>query len=224
MTAYPTTMSFSDLITEVATGSNRFTSGQNSQCARWIQYVYGRTWSLENWNFRHGVVNNCTVTPGTVTLGGLPADLGTTSAVYADNGQRLMYLGTAEFFDLYSAGTVTGQPMHYTVVNGSSIYLGPTPSVASSTYRLMYEKAPTQLTNDADIPSLPSAFHYMLVPGALALGLSIYNDFTYQFMESQYQAALASMRLDYLADTYGEISQSGAFRPEPWRNNQTQWG
>lgn len=208
-------MTFAQLITEVTTGTDRFTTAQANSAARWVQFSYGQVWTSENWSFRQGVVTNCTTTPNTVTLGGTPADIGAVSGIWTDEGNRLIYLVSDDFFNLYTDGTVTGTPYHYTVINGV-VYLGPTPNASSSAYRLTYEKAPTQLTDDTDIPSLPSEYHYLLVPGALAIGLALFNDFTFQFMRETYLTGLASMRADYLTDIYGEIQQAGAYRPELW--------
>ena len=207
-------MTFGELITEVSTGLGRFTTAQSTtQAPHWIQLAYGQLWGMEDWSFRQGVSTTVTATASTQQASNLPSDFGAVRGFWNAAGDRLKYLDADAFYDLYAATTTTGTPAHYSVIN-ATVKLGPTPNVTAATYTMTYEKAPTQLTLTADVPTIPSEYHYLLVPGALCIGLALYSDFTSDMAKELWLTGIESMRKDYLSVIYGEIQQMGAYRPD----------
>lgn len=204
--AYTQAMNFSQITQEVQ--NIRFNSGQTSSIQQWINNRYAALWGQEEWTFRYATVQNLTVTQGSTSLGNLPTDFGIPIGLWRDDGYPVIYMSPREFWNVYAGATDQGAPQFYTVEN-NTILLGPNPNVSSTTYTSKYERRFTPLVSDSDVPLLPSSCHYHLVIGALALGLQIYQDFTWQFMEERWQEAIQEMKREWLNDQRGEVRQWG---------------
>ncbi len=184
---------------------SRFTTSDTTSVNNWLNNTYARLWGMEDWTFKKAS-GNVTVTSGSSSVTGLPSMFGIPNALYDQSGGRLRYLEPSVFNDYYANSTAQGSPQAYTVIN-QAVTVGPTSNVSSSAFLLLYEKRLTLLSADSDVPAIPVEHHYMLVPGALALGLAVKNDFTYQFMQAAWQESVQALRRDYLADQRGEAIQ-----------------
>lgn len=198
-------MTFAQICSEVQ--SIRFDAGQSDSIKRWVNQRYAALWGAEEWTFKYAKAN-VTATTGTNTITNLPTDFGIATGLWRADGFPLRYMPPKAYENLYQGATDTGAPEFYTVINGS-IYLGPTSNETSSSYLVLYEKRLTALVNDSDTPAIPAERHYLLVIGALALGLALYNDFTYQFIEQEWQQGIAEMKQEWLVDQRGDVTQWG---------------
>lgn len=198
-------MSFSDICEEVR--SIRFSSNESTSIQRWVNDRYAALWNADEWIFKYGK-SNVTATTGSSAITDLPSDFGIAIGLWRADGMPLRWMAPRAFENLYQGATDTGAPSFFTIID-QTIIVGPTSNETSSDYLLLYEKRMTPLVNDGDIPAIPSQHHYLLVIGAMALGLAMYNDFTFQFMDSRWQQGIAEMRQEWLADQRGEVAQWG---------------
>ena len=199
-------MQFSDIYGEVI--ALRFNSNYVTSAKRWVNLRYAQAWNAEDWTFIPATANP-TVTAGSNQLGGLPTALGRINYLWDQNGAPISYLIPEEFFKISwsPSSPSNGDPNYYTVVN-NSVFLTPTPVNSysgTSGWQMVYERKLVELVNDTDVPLLPDEYHYALVHGALATGLSLVNDFTYAQQEEQWQAAIQSMMQAYSADYGGTL-------------------
>lgn len=181
----------------------RFEEPQRGQIKNWINNRYAALWGMFDWTFRRAEAT-CSLTAGTATLNGLPGDFGVSFGVWLGDGTRLEYLEPDDYNDLFYGVTDTGAPYKYTVFN-QVITVGPIPATADGAVTIRYERRLTPLIDDSDLPMIPTEHHYVLVPGALSMGLALYNDFTYQFIESMWQEGIQTLQRDYLIEALPEI-------------------
>ena len=198
-------MQFSDLVTEVRT--LRFDTSYDTSIKRWINDRYAALWNTDEWTFKYAKTT-VTVTSGSASVTGLPADFGVAVGLWRADGYPLRYMAPKAYENTYAGATDTAAPTFYTIIN-ASILVGPVSNETSSSYTLLYEKRLTPLVADGDVPAIPSQHHYLLVVGALALGLAVVNDFTFQFQEQRWQEGVQEMRRDWLADQRGDSLQWG---------------
>lgn len=210
-------MTFSDICSEVQ--SLRFSSAQSASIQRWVNDRYAALWNADEWIFKYNKAN-VTATTGSNLISNLPDNFGIALGLWRADGYPLRWVPPRDFENLYQGSTDTAAPMFFTVID-QSIILGPTSNESSDSYLLLYEKRLTPLVADADVPAIPSQHHYLLVVGALYLGLMLMNDFTFQFVEQQWQQGIAEMRLEWLNDQRGEVSQWGRDTVEAL---PTSWG
>lgn len=203
---YTQAMSFSDIVTEVE--RIRFSAAQSTSIQRWVNDAYASLWNTDEWIFKYGRVSNLTVTAGSTTLSGLPTDFGICLGLWRDDGLPLSYRAPRDFFNIYAGSTTAGSPQFFTIVN-QAITVEPIPDTSVSTYSMVYEKRLTPLVADGDIPAIPSMHHYLLVTGAMRIGLRLYNDFTWAFQEQAWQQGIQEMRREWLNDQRGEVTQWG---------------
>lgn len=179
----------------------RFHESQRAYVIRWINQVYQQVWVAADWHFKYIYSNNLNVVAGSSTPV-LPGDFGNVISVFDDQGFQLTYLTPQEFSSLWRGNTGTGKADTYTVVGGT-LHLGITPST-SLTYTMDYMRRVSHLDDgvtaaagfmdsDNDTPLWDSEHHYMLVPGAMALGMKESNDFTFGPLEEEYKMGLAAM-------------------------------
>lgn len=126
---------------------------------------------------------------------GLPTNY--QSALYVRNttsGNRgaIPYITYQDFLETYpdAAGASNGVPAMWYLYAGT-INLYPKPASAY-TFALDYVKAPSELTADADVPSIPEAFQEVLILGAYKRGLEFNDDFD--------QAAVVQTKIDELVE------------------------
>jgi hypothetical protein len=198
-------MTFSDLVGEVR--SLRFDSSMDASIKQWINQAYATVWNADEWTFKYAT-SAVTVTTGSTQVSGLPADFGIALGLWRADGYPLRWMTPKDYDNLYYGALDTGAPTFFTIINGS-IFVGPTSNETSASYNLLYEKRLTPLTADADEPAIPAQHHYLLVTGALSLGLALVNDFTYQFMEGKFQEGIQDMRKEWLNDQRGDVAQWG---------------
>jgi hypothetical protein len=203
--AYTQAMTFAEICSEVQ--SLRFNSSQSSSIQRWVNDRYAALWNADEWIFKYAKAN-VTVTAGSNTVTALPADFGIALGMWRADGQPLSWMPPKDFENFYQGSSDTGGPGFFTIIN-QTVLVGPTSNETSSTYLLLYEKRMTPLVADGDIPAIPAQHHYLLVTGALALGLALFNDFTFQFLETVWQQGIAEMRQEWLADQRGQVGQWG---------------
>ena len=215
---YVQAMSFSDLVTEVE--NLRFNSAQSTQIQRWINDRYAALWNADEWTFKYGQATGLTTTANSTVLGNLPSDFGMSLGIWRDDGYPVLYVPPRDFFNTWAASTQTGSPQQFTVIN-QAITLGPAAMDSLNTYSMVYEKRLTPLVNDADLPAIPSQHHYLLVTGALSMGLRLYNDFTWEFQEQAWQTGIQEMRQEWLNDQRGENTVWGRDEVEAL---PTAWG
>ena len=210
-------MTFSDICSEVQ--SLRFNSQQSASIQHWVNDRYAALWNADEWIFKYAKAN-VTATTGSNLISDLPSDFGIAVGLWRADGLPLRWVPPRDFENLYQGSTDTAAPQFFTVID-QSIIVGPTSNETSSTYLLLYEKRMTPMVADTDVPAIPSQHHYLLVVGALYLGLMLMNDFTFQFVEGQWNQGIAEMRQEWLADQRGEVSQWGRDAVEAL---PTSWG
>lgn len=180
-----------------ATLSGGFAESQRADAKNWVNFRYTWMWDIADWTFAQGTAT-VTVTNGAVTSG-MPTDFVTALAIFSSDGTPLVpFAEYRDFAELYigtaSAGAVLAEA--FTVL-GSTISIGPTSS--SGTYTLVYQKGPTPLVNDTDVPAIPAGYHLALVHGAKAEGfkLNAVPSMADAF-DADFQAAITAMRSRYL--------------------------
>lgn len=215
--AYTQAMTFAEIVMEVQ--QLRFSAANSSSIQRWVNHRYAALWNADEWIFKYGQAN-VTVTNGSSQLSNLPADFGISIGLWRADGCPLRWQPPRDYFDIYQGAQDLGAPQFFTIID-QSIFVGPISNESSDQYLLAYEKRLTPLVNDTDVPAIPPQHHYLLVTGALAFGMAHFNDFTYQFLESEWQQGIAEMRQEWLADQRGEVGVWGRDSVEAL---PTSWG
>lgn len=87
-----------------------------------------------------------------------------------------------------------------------AVSVGPPSNKTSTAYLLEHLRKPILLANDADVPALPTEFHWLLPEMASAIGQRHNQDPTAVLRDATVAPALEAMRRDYLSDaeTTGE--------------------
>lgn len=103
-------------------------------------------------------------------------------------------------YQLGSARTATSQPYEFTITPAKAIGLGPVPA-AGYTVTADYFASPTEMSLDADIPSLPTHYHLAIVYRAMMM----YGAFeaaaeVYQRGEMEYTRLMRRMENDRLPE------------------------
>lgn len=203
--SYSQAMTLQDLIAEVQ--SLRFTNGDSTQITRWINDRYAALWNADEWTFKYAK-QNVTAIAGSNMLTGIPSDFGISLGLWRSDGFPLRWMPPKAYENIYQGATDTAAPQFFTVID-QTIYLGPTSNETASDYLLLYQRRLTPLVNSTDTPAIPSEHHYLLVTGALSLGLMLNNDFTFQFLQSGWQQGIEEMRREWLNDQRGDVAQWG---------------
>lgn len=191
-----------------------FAETKRSDAKNWINFRLGWIWDLDDWSFVQGTAS-VTVTGGSQTVSSMPTDFSLALGLQRADGTQLTPIEEYVDFAHRYVGTTnnqTGPPQAFTVV-GSTIYVGPTSNETSSTYTLTYEKAPTLLSADGDIPAIPTQYHLALVHGAKAEGFKLSNVPLADSFDQDFQAAITAMRRKYLRSIRGAGTQVPAYRP-----------
>lgn len=186
-------MDFLDLQNEVL--SDRFDESKRPNAKNWLNYRYGRLWGMEAWTFKYQVTNL------TVTAGNSSASRGNIGTIVG-----LWNSSVSPYFsdnfpvrpeDLYDFSTLTaGTPYNYTVI-GDNIFFE-RPMLTDQTFKVISEQKFTALTNDTDIPLIPTEFHLVLASGAASHGLRLENDPSWQAFEDEWTRGIEDMRKNYL--------------------------
>jgi len=201
-------MAFSDIRQELVT--QRFGVALSTSINRWINTRYGMVWADSEWPFKKVRRESWAVTGAAPQM---PPAYWKTTRLERQDGEKMLYLAPDDFDDSYPIGTPIGNlPEAYTVIAGQ-LYIGPT--AGAQTMYHSYERRPCHydatdtiipglLSVDTDYPLWPPEFHYVLVVGAMATGLKVQNDITWDSLEQEFGTILTSMREDLLPpDLYG---------------------
>jgi hypothetical protein len=119
----------------------RFKSSLRPDLKTWILDFYSTVWALEEWSFRYAAAA-VTVTAGSANVTNLPADLGMPIGLVNANGDDLDEIGIREYYRRYTGtDSSTSTPEAFCVI-GNTIKVGPVSNESSSSYQLLYERAP----------------------------------------------------------------------------------
>lgn len=187
----------------------RFKESQRTSIKRWINLRYHFLWALADWPWKRVGPADLTITASDATPA-LPSGFDRPLFIYDNLGQRVLWMEPDEFDELYLYGELNstrGRPQAFKWVN-STITLGEIPD-ANYTYKIVYERGMTYLasgsaetvgamTSASDTPIWDEQFHYVLVFGAIASGLRLENDPTYQQMEEEFSTMTQAMKDHYL--------------------------
>lgn len=195
--------------------ADAFGESKRADVKQWINFRLGWMWDVDEWTFKMGT-DLVTVTTGSQAVTSVPTDFATALAIYKSDGAPLEAVTEPrEFYRRYynATSTSTGEPEAFTVI-GSSIFVGPTSSVTKTDYQLVYEKAPTLLSANSDVPAIPAQYHMALVHGGKAEGLKLMNIPLWESFDQDFQAAITAMRRQYLVGIRGASEQFGAYRAD----------
>lgn len=192
-------MTFEEIQTECINA--RFKETQRPSVKRWVNLAYAKIWHSDEWTFRWA--ETTVLAPAGIAALTEPVDMHRVFSISDDTNGKLSYLTPDDFQQQFFGETSTGTPGYFTVLN-RQVTLGPIPD-QDITYDLIYEKTFTELVNDADVPGLPTEFHYVLVHGAMVIGLINENDFTFELPQRLYDEGLFSLRNGYVAEHPGKI-------------------
>lgn len=116
----------------------------------------------------------------------------------------LSYINYDSYRDSHLYGNMRlsyGRPMHITVTPDMSIGLGQIPDSANYTIVGDYFKTPSQMTADADVPSLPSRFHMAIVYLAMVYyGEFEQDDYVRQTSMENFNKMLSRMNIAQLPE------------------------
>lgn len=200
-------MTFKEIQDEVI--ELRFNEARRASVKHWINLRYQAIWAYTDWPWRRQGPSDLTIVSGSANPT-LPSDFLRPVAIYDDLGNELTQLEADEFDADYryaDANNLTGRPETFKWVN-DVITLGMTPG-SDYIFGLTYERKTSYLsagttptvglmTGDSDQPIFDSAYHYILVSGAVATGLRMENDPTFPAVEDDYMGQLRSMQDYYL--------------------------
>jgi hypothetical protein len=198
---------FSEIYDDVITA--RFKATQTTQIKRWINLREAQIWAAAEWPWKIVGPTALVVTAADNTPA-LPADIDRPTAVYDDNGYRLSYLIQTEFDDAFlpsQIASTSGRPSAFKWNNGV-LTLGVVPSPGYS-FTLTYLRklchyasgaviTSGPMTADTDYPIFDTEWHEILVIGAIATGLKLENDPTWQSLEQEFALMLSNMADHYL--------------------------
>lgn len=208
-------MTFKEIVDQVLLES--FDESDRMYAKGWVNARLGYIWDMDEWSFTKGHAT-VAVTANSGTVTGLPADFGIATSLQRYDGSHLRgYEEWGEFADLYlgSANAQTGIPAAFTV-QGGVITVGPVSNETNAAYILGYEKAPTVLVNDSDIPAIPQQYHLALVHGGKAEGLTLRSVLLADPFEHMFDQAIQRMARKYLTEVRGAVHQTPAYRPGVW--------
>ena len=200
-------MTFSEIYGAVIDA--RFKSSQTMAAKRWINMREAQVWSAAEWPWKIVGPTTLTVEAGDATPT-LPTGMYQPLAVYDDQGCRLSYMIQSDFDDAYLYSQIngtTGRPTSFKWNNGT-LTLGDVPDIAYN-FMVTFTRKLSHYTNtavitsgpmtaDSDYPVYDSEWHQMLVIGAIATGLKVENDPTWEPLEMEFTTTLATMIDHYL--------------------------
>lgn len=112
---------------------------------------------------------------------------------------KLEQISLRDYLELIPNTSESGYPLYYMAIENNSqttkkIKFHPIPSaIGTVTYR--YYQQATDLSADADIPLLPTDWHWLIMKGGLVRGLQYLNDFqtAYLVYQSEYLPGVARL-------------------------------
>lgn len=213
-------MEFSEI--QDAVIGTRFNEGQRDSAIQWINWRYQWVNGMEEWPWMAPV-------NGTFAIGGNQMIIGANvirilSVYDNDNDIELQYLDPNEYRRTYLNSDEGTTPETYTITipDGASlnvydevIKLGP-PSSATNSLDIVFRKRPPDLAANNDVPVWPSAYHFNLALGAIATGLKIENDPTWEALETEFLAGVDAMRTEALPPGEPDTRQYGRELFDAW--------
>lgn len=183
----------------------RFGFDVNDPLIDWINEANAQFQEAFEWPW------NKTLTQGVMNVGVdiLPVSIATAlpDAVFilipGSDSIPLLYKPYHQFLSECAYST-PGQPKYYTKI-GTDFSVSPIPSLAYG-YNIYYTALAETFTSDANVPLIPSRYHFALVRGAAAIGLDTENQ--------EERAATQQTRFQEIIDravTYYSIEQRGSF-------------
>lgn len=153
---------------------------------RWLNQAYLEICALEPWPFLEASTTG--VSPLTI------ADLRQVISVLdTTNKVALVHSDLKAITDLYPDQTVNGTTLYWYLAAGARITL--IPANATISLAVNYLKVPTELSNAADTPLLPQAYHDIIVLGAWRRGLlDDSNAGDYGLVKTEWSERLGAMR------------------------------
>lgn len=207
-----TAMTFLELQNAVI--DKAFDESDRAAVKTWLNFRLAWIFDLEDWTFTQDS-DLVTVTAGSQSVSSLPADFAIALGLDNELGDPLEPIDEYRNFArryIGSNNSAAGRPEAFHA-DGTSILVGPTPSITSAAYLLSYEKEPTLLVADADEPGIPEGYHLALVHGAKAEGFKLSNVPLAEQFDDDFQAAITAMRRKYLRPMRGTSAQVPAWRP-----------
>lgn len=216
-------MNLDEIVTEAI--GFRWRAAQRASVERWVRAAYSVIWGAELWPWRVVEPTAVSVTENSdIALASLPADFNRPRTVYdLDNdSDPLENLDVEAFFGQYLEARVdddTDDPCSWCYTN-DTLFLGPKPKSAR-TMHVGYERKVTSrnaagvlelggLLTDTSEPIFDEAYHYMLVPGSLAIGAALHVDPTYQHYQTQFDQLYTPMMHAELPSQIGQNRQYGS--------------
>jgi hypothetical protein len=208
-------MTFADMVNEVI--AFRFNSTQDIYVKRWLNLREQEIWSAAEWPWKKMIGVQLTIDQNDNYLD-LPGTVRRVENVYDESGAPLAWFPPDEFARRNRGNTVPGHPAEYTL-SGNQIQVAP---VADNNYgfTIDYERGiwhfnqagvriDGPMTEDTDYPAWDQAYYWILVPGAMATGLRMENDPTFQPLENEFVAILDVMREDLMPPSHASTLQYG---------------
>ena len=187
----------------------RFKESQRTSIKHWINMRYQFLWGMADWPWKRVGPVSIALQKG-ISNPVLPSDFERPILMYDEDGEGVSWLPPDELDANYFFETLdgtSGKPESFKWVD-DVITVAPPPDQAY-TYHLVYERGMTYmqggttpttglLSGNTDKPIWAEAYHYILVPGAIATGLRMENDPTFPQFEEEFGQVLQSMQDHYL--------------------------
>jgi len=208
-------MVFLDMISEII--NFRFNQTQDLYVKRWLNMREQQVWAATEWPWKKLTNVTMQIDAGDSALD-LPVAVRRVINVYDQDGQPLSWIPPDEFASRNRAVAPQGVPSEYTL-SSNQIILSPT-SAGVYDFSIDYErgifhydgsntKANGPMSVDTDYPAWDEAWHWILVPGAMATGLKMENDPTWEPLEQEFVTGLDAMKEDLLPPSHASTLQYG---------------
>ncbi len=201
----------------------RFNENQRASVKYWINLRYAQIWAMAEWPWKF-------VGPTTLSIVAddqtpvLPADIDIPYVVFDDVGNVVQQMDGKSFDISYRYSEINndkGKPQAYKWLD-NVLTLAPIPNT-NYTFSLTYLRRLASKTQagalqdgpmvaDTDTPIWDSNYDYMLVLGAMATGLKVENDPTWQPLQNDFELFLDTMREEYLPSL--RVSETLSYGPD----------
>jgi len=176
-------------------------TGQSGENKLWVDWIAQAWREIQNyrtdWGF-HWAVLSQPIAEGSGIVS-LPADLRTLSGdtLHID-GYVISVMPWAQMQQLRRQALSTGRPTGCSMAPNGQLYLNATPDTDYTLFGEYYAK-PQELTENDDVPLLPSHYHMLIVYRAMMLYAGYENaQEVFSSGQMQYQQTLADIELDQL--------------------------
>lgn len=208
-------MNFVELQNEVI--GTRFREAQRESIKKWINHRYTIVNAQAEWPWLSPQQTTITYTGSAYTLASDTQRI--LRVMDVDNENDLVYLPAPDFYALYTDPAEGGDAVHYTIESLSddlTLTVGPLGGSAL-TLQLIGDIRPGLLVLDDAEPLWPEQWHFELVLGAVATGLKIENDPTWEALETEFLADVQMMKEELLPPNQPEPRQFGRQVYDLWQ-------